>query len=305
MRAPRRWIALLVASSMLGVVFACSDVLKPDENGNVDPAGAVTLIGAGDIANCGRSTDELTADLLDTIPGTIFAAGDNAYQDGTATEYATCYHPSWGRHKNRTRPVPGNHEYHTLGASGYFDYFNGVGNNNGPAGERGHGYYSYDLGAWHVVALNSEVGVNASSEQIAWLKADLAASTRQCTLAYWHRPRFSSSRHGSSTSMQYLWQALYEAGAEIVVVGHDHVYERFAPQTATGVADPERGIRQFVVGTGGAGLYAFNTPIPNSEVRDNTAYGVIKFTLSPGAYAWRFIPVAGSTFTDSGSGTCH
>jgi hypothetical protein len=305
MRASRRWIALLGASLTVGVVAACIDALKPDEKGKVDPTDVVTLVGAGDIANCGRSTDELTANLLDTIPGTVFAAGDNAYQDGTATEYANCYHPSWGRHKDRTRPVPGNHEYHTADASGYFDYFNGVGKNDGPAGERGRGYYSFDLGPWHVVALNSEVGVNASSEQIAWLKADLAASTKQCTIAYWHRPRFSSGHHGSSTSMQYLWQALYDAGAEIVVVGHDHHYERFAPQTAAGVADPERGIRQFLVGTGGSGLYTINTPIANSEVQSGTAYGVIKFTLSPGSYTWQFISAAGSTFTDSGSGTCH
>ena len=269
------------------------------------PGGSFVLVGAGDIANCGRSTDELTANLLDTIPGIVFLAGDNAYQNGTTDDYNNCYHPTWGRQKARTRPTPGNHEYNTAEAQGYFDYFNGVGNASGPAGERGKGYYSYDLGAWHIVAINSEIDVSTTSQQLAWLTADLAASTKQCTLAYWHKPLFTSGVRSRFTNMQPIWQALQDAGAEVVVSGHDHHYERFAPQTATGVADPVRGIRMFIAGMGGSGLYDLGTPVANSEVRNNTTYGVIKFTLSTGSYTWEFVPVAGSTFTDSGSGSCH
>ena len=261
------------------------------------PSASVVLVGAGDIADCDAQP---TAALLDNIPGTVFTAGDNAYPDGTASDYASCYDPSWGRHKARTRPAPGNHDYNTSGATGYYDYF-------GPlAGPAGRGYYSYDLGAWHIVSLNSNVSMSAGSAQETWLRADLAASSKSCTIAYWHHPRFSSgSNHGSSTQSAGVWQALYDAGAEIVISGHDHEYERFAPQTPSAGADQARGIREFIVGTGGAGLYSFATPLPNSEVRDNTSFGVLKLTLSAGSYTWEFIPIAGDSFTDSGSGTCH
>jgi hypothetical protein len=258
----------------------------------------VVLVGAGDIAT-GSSSVEQTARLLDNIPGTVFTAGDNAYPDGTASDFATNYEPTWGRHKARTRPSPGNHDYHTSGAAGYFAYF---GANAGPSGR---GYYSYDLGEWHVISLNSNVSMSAGSAQEQWLRADLAANTKDCILAYWHHPRFSSGTHGSSTSSQPLWQALYEAGAEIVVVGHDHNYQRFAPQTPSGQADPSRGIRQFVAGMGGAGLYQFSTPIANTEAYNTNTYGVLKLTLGPGTYAWEFVPVAGGTYRDSGTGTCH
>ncbi len=188
----------------------------------------------------------------------------------------------------------------TSGATGYYNYFGAL------AGPAGRGYYSYDLGAWHIVSLNSNVSMSAGSAQEVWLRADLAASTKTCTIAYWHHPRFSSgSNHGSSTQSAGVWQALYDAGAEIVISGHDHEYERFAPQTPGAAADPARGIREFIVGTGGAGLYSFATPLPNSEVRDNTSFGVLKLTLSDGSYTWEFIPIAGDSFTDSGSGTCH
>jgi len=261
------------------------------------PSASVVLVGAGDIADCNA---EPTAALLDNIAGTVFTAGDNAYPNGSASDYANCYNPSWGRHKARTRPAPGNHDYGTSGATGYYDYFGAL------AGPAGLGYYSYDLGAWHVVSLNSNVSMSAGSAQETWLRVDLAASTRTCTVAYWHHPRFSSgSSHGSSTQSAGVFQALYDAGAEIAIVGHDHEYERFAPQTPNAVADPVRGIREFVVGTGGAGLYSFGTPLPNSEVRDNTSHGVLKLTLSDGSYTWQYIPVAGNSFTDSGSGTCH
>ena len=258
---------------------------------------SVVLVGAGDIADCDA---EPTAALLDNIPGTVFTAGDNAYPDGSDSDYAQCYDPSWGRHKARTRPAPGNHDYNTSGASGYYGYFGSL------AGQSGVGYYSYDLGAWHIVSLNSNVSMSPGSAQETWLRADLAASTKRCTIAYWHHPRFSSgSNHGSSTQSAGVFQALYDAGAEIVIVGHDHEYERFAPQTPNGASNPAAGIRQFVVGTGGAGLYSFATPLPNSEVRDATSHGVLKLTLSDGSYTWEFIPVAGDSFTDSGSGTCH
>ncbi len=258
------------------------------------------LVGAGDIAECGTSGDEATANLLDNIAGTVFTAGDNAYNDGSAANYSQCYGPSWGRHRARTRPSPGNHDYRTADASGYFDYY---GANAGPAGL---GYYSYNLGNWHIISLNSNIDMSAGSTQEQWLRADLVASNKPCTLAYWHHPRFSSgSHHGSSTTPQPLWQALYDARAEIVISGHEHNYERFAPQTPTGSADGSRGIREFVVGTGGTDFYPSGTAIANSQVRNTGTWGVLKLTLSANAYSWQFIPVAGKTFTDSGSDSCH
>jgi len=260
------------------------------------------LVGAGDIASCRYDEDEETAKLLDNIPGTVFTLGDNAYPDGTDSEFSDCYDPTWGRHKARTRPASGNHDYHISGASGYFNYFGAA------AGETGKGYYSYNLGEWHVIVLNSQCGeiggCDRDSPQGQWLQADLAANPSVCSLAYWHNPRFSSGRHGSSSSMQDFWELLYDAGADVVLNGHDHSYERFAPQDPNGVADPERGIRQLVVGTGGASLYSFNTIQPNSEVRNNDTHGVLKLTLHPTSYNWEFIPIAGQTFTDSGSASC-
>ncbi|HLF75490.1 MAG TPA: metallophosphoesterase [Anaerolineales bacterium] len=263
------------------------------------PEGDPVLVGAGDIAHCRSDGDEATASLLDQIPGTVFTTGDNVYPDGTSTEFANCYDTSWGRHKARTYPSVGNHDYHTPDAAGYFDYF-------GPAaGEPGKGYYSYNLGAWHIIALNSNIPVEAGSPQEQWLRADLAAQPAVCTLAYWHHPRFSSGiRHGSSLSMQPLWQALYDYGADVVLAGHEHNYERFGPQDPGGSADPARGIRQFVIGSGGRSLYPFGAPIANSEVRNNDTYGVLKLTLHPQSYTWEFIPEPGKTFTDSGSAEC-
>ena len=256
------------------------------------------LVGAGDIANCALVDDSATATLLDTIPGVVFAAGDNAYSNGTTADYTNCYAPTWGRHKTRTRPTPGNHEYNS-GGGGYYSYFGRL------AGDSGIGYYSYDFARWHIVALNSNFSMATGSAQEQWLRADLAAHPTTCALAYWHHPRFSSgTNHGSSTLPQPLWQALFDAGADVIVVGHEHHYERFAPQQPNGTADPTNGIRQFVVGTGGAALYPFGPPIANSEVRNNTTHGVIKLTLNPAAYAWRYITTAGAV-ADSGSGSCH
>jgi hypothetical protein len=269
------------------------DTLMPMQNG------APVLAGAGDIASCSGAGDEATANLLDGIAGTVFTTGDNVYPDGTFIEFTNCYDPTWGRHKARTRPSAGNHDYHTSGAAGYYGYF-------GPAaGDPEKGYYSYDLGAWHIIVLNSEISVAADSPQVQWLRADLAAHPVACTAAYWHTPRFSSgTHHGSSTSMRPFWQALYDFGADVVLVGHEHNYERFASQDPNGVADPGRGIREFVVGTGGKSHYTIGTPIANSEVRNADTYGVLKLTLHPTSYDWEFIPEAGKTFTDSGAASC-
>lgn len=263
------------------------------------------LVGAGDIASCSSTGDEATATLLDTIGGGVFTLGDNAYSSGTSTEFTNCYGPTWGRAsiKDRTRPAPGNHDYGTVGATGYYGYFGTA------AGDPTKGYYAYDAGTWRVYVLNSNCSIiacAAGSAQEQWLRGDLAANPRACVVAMWHHPRFSSgTSHGSSTTVQALYQALYEYNAEIVLSGHEHNYERFAPQTATGVADAARGIVEFVVGTGGVGHYAFGTPIANSVVRNSTSFGVLRLALSANAWSFQFLPVAGQTFTDSGSGTCH
>jgi PKD repeat protein len=257
------------------------------------------LVGAGDIADCAKTGDSLTANLMDTIPGTVMAVGDNAYPNGASSDYKNCYNPTWGRFKSRTKPVPGNHDYLTAGAAGYFNYFGAA------AGASGKGYYSYDLGAWHVVALNSNIAMNVGSPQEVWLKADLAKSTKRCTVAYWHHPLFSSGNEGPHAEVKPLYQDLYDAGAELVIVGHDHDYERFAPQTPDGVRDSLHGIREIVAGTGGGGLFVVYPPVPNSEVLNNNTLGVLKLTLHANGYTWKFLPIAGKTFTDSGSYPCH
>ncbi len=260
----------------------------------------VVLVGAGDIADCKSDGDEQTALLLDSMPGTVFTAGDNVYRSGLPTEFGACYAASWGRHTARTRPSPGNHDYRSVEAGPYYSYY------GAQAGDSGRGYYSYDLGAWHIVSLNSNIRMKAGSPQERWLRADLAATTARCVLAYWHHPRFSSgTKHGNAPKTTPLWQALYDHGAEVVIAGHEHNYERFAAQTPSGAADPDRGVREFVVGTGGADHYPFGPPIANSEVRNGDTWGVLKLTLLPDAYHWQFIPVAGRTFSDSGRSTCH
>ena len=263
-------------------------------------ANVPVLVGAGDIALCTNDARIATSILLDKIAGSVFTAGDNAQLVGAASEYSDCYDPTWGRHIARTKPVPGNHDYGTSGASAYYDYF-GI-----AAGESGKGYYSYDLGSWHIIALNSEIEINAGSIEEQWLRTDLATHSNTCTLAYWHQPRFSSGTvHGSNNDMNALWQALYDYGADVVINGHEHIYERFAAQNPEGIAEPERGIREFIVGTGGAYLdYPIGTPITNSEVINNDTYGVIKLTLNATSYDWEFSPIAGDTFTDSGSSPC-
>jgi hypothetical protein len=262
------------------------------------------LVGAGDIADCtDLSGAEATAKLLEKIPGTVMAVGDLAYPNGTKENFV-CYDKTWGRVKSRTRPAAGNHEFHSSGATPYFDYFGSA------AGDPKDGYYSYELGSWHIIVLNSECkdvgGCEAGSRQEKWLRADLAAHPAACTLTYWHKPLFSSGgAHGNDLDLKPFWQALYDANADVVVGGHDHDYERFAPQNPDGVADAKRGIREFVVGTGGKNQRPFGAAKPNSEVRNADAFGVLKLTLHPNGYDWQFIPVAGKSFTDSGTGSCH
>jgi acid phosphatase type 7 len=272
-----------------------------------DPLSSSFNNGLGTSSSCRQ---KYTSDLLVGAGLTaVFTLGDTQYEDGTLAQFQQSYDPSWGRVKAITYPVVGNHEYQTPNASGYFDYFNGVGVQIGRAGDRRKGYYSFNIGAWHVVALNSNCsqvgGCGAGSPQEAWLRQDLAANPASCTLAYWHHPRFSSGEHGDHPAMQPIWQALYDANADLTLAGHDHGYERFAPQTAAGVADGARGLRGFVVGTGGKSHYPFTTVRPNSELREANTYGVLKLELHAQSYDWRFVPEAGKTFADSGSAACH
>ena len=264
------------------------------------------FVGAGDISSCDELAGaEATAKLIDKIPGTVFAVGDLAYPDGSDEQFAKCYAPTWGRFKDRTRPVPGNHEYHSDGASGYARYFGAA------AGDPKKAYYSYDLGAWHIVALNSECdqvgGCGPESPQGQWLRRDLEQHPTTCTLAYFHKPLFSSgASHGNDPEMKPLWQILYAAGADVVINGHDHHYERFVPQDPEGNADQKRGIREFVVGTGGKNSHrTFSTTKPNSEIHQADTFGVLKLTLHASSYDWEFVPEAGKSFHDSGSGSCH
>lgn len=262
------------------------------------------LLAAGDIAKCNREEDALTGYLLDINPGIVLSIGDNAYEAGSLQEFTDCYGPTWGRHLDRIYPVPGNHEYLTGGANGYFTYFGDRATPLEPGCRKEcGGYYSFNYGGWHIVALNSEIPGDPGTPQEQWLRADLAANPSVCTLAFWHKPRYTSGYHRGGAG-QGLWNALYEFGADIVLSGHDHDYERFAPQDGGGQYDPERGIRQFVLGTGGDGLRDWRFIQPNSEARNSETWGVTKFTLHPDGYDWEFIPIPGQTWTDSGSAKC-
>ncbi len=296
--ASRSTVVVIVALVAVLVAAGCRPEKPP------------VVVAAGDIAVCAREGDEATAELVESIDGaTVLTLGDNAYPEGSAEDFEECYEPTWGQFKERTKPVPGNHEYETEGASAYFEYFGKA------AGDPEKGYYSYELGEWHIVALNSncgegEVRCGPRSAQTAWLEEDLAANADEgrCTLAYMHHPRFSSGvEHGSYDGVEPLWEALYEGGAEVVLSAHEHNYERFAPQDPEGRADPEGGIREFVVGTGGgASDYPISDPLPNSEVHNDESYGVLKLTLRPKGYEWRFLSAEfGSEFPDSGSARCH
>jgi 3',5'-cyclic AMP phosphodiesterase CpdA len=296
MKQTRAVLTALGLSLGLAIVGHTQEPALPSAPAAADePA---VLVGAGDIAKCDLIRGaEATAKLLDGIPGTIFTVGDHAYEDGSARSFQACYEPTWGRHKARTRPSPGNHDYRTDNGGPYFDYFGEA------AGPDRRGYYSYDLGAWHIVSLNSLVPAGSRSPQTRWLREDLAANPRACTLAYWHAPVFSSGPHGPDPQMREVWRVLYEYGVDVVVNGHDHMYERFARQSPDGRAEPERGIRQFTAGTGGGGVYKIERRLPNSEVSDNSSYGVLKFTLLATSYKWEFLPAIG-TFRDAGEESC-
>ena len=304
--APRLYpyYALFVSLTfVIATVVGCgSQNLSAPEQTDGDPV----FVGAGDIADCKTSGDEATAELIANIDGTVFTLGDNAYPRGSAANFADCYEPTWGHEKHRTKPVPGNNDYVEAGAAGYFDYFGSA------AGDPAKGYYSYDLGQWHLVALNSNCekvgGCNATSAQVRWLEDDLAANEyKDCTLAYFHHPLFSSGGiHGNSPEMKPIWEALYAAGADVILSAHEHNYQRFAPQDPSGIWDSEQGIREFVVGTGGGkGHYKIESPIENTEVYNDDTYGVLKLTLHPSGYDWQFVPVEGAAFTDSDSEWCH
>jgi hypothetical protein len=258
----------------------------------------VTLVGTGDIADCPNfSGAEATAKLVDGVDGLVFTSGDNVYENGSADEFRNCYEPTWGRFKDRTRPTPGNHEYNTPGASGYFSYFGAV------AGPSGRGYYSYDHGNWKVFSLNSNRQA-ALAQQRSWLEQELKANTAKCTLAYWHHPVYSSGFEGNTSTMHDVWRLLYEYKVDVVITGHSHDYERLAPLGPNGEIDRDRGIRQFVVGTGGKSFTNMGERVAASEAVNATQQGVLRMTLAPDSYSWEFLPVAGRTYRDAGSGAC-
>ena len=299
-----------LAAVLAAALYLCScsgapsapSAVPPDRVVSLSPTSFGTsearLVGAGDIATCDSPGSELTAQLLDVMGGTVFTTGDNAYPSGSFAQFRDCYNPSWGRHRDRTRPTPGNHDYEMANAAAYYDYF---GSNAGPAGL---GYYSYTAGEWHIVALNSEIDVRAGSPQEMWLRSDLTANPSSCAAVMWHRPRFSSGPNGDNRDLQDIWRTIQEFNVDVVLNGHDHLYERFAPMDVNGRAEHTRGIRQFIIGTGGRAMSSMRAPRANSEIQGSDL-GVLSLTLLPNTYRWEFVPVAGATFRDAGSGTCH
>jgi hypothetical protein len=299
----------LGSNSASGSAVAPSPAASVAAPGNANSAppelsGDPVLVGAGDIGDCDSVATAQTAKLIEGIGGTVFTAGDNVYPDGSAGQFAKCYDPTWGQFKARTRPAPGNHDYMTKGAAAYLGYFGSAATN-----KDGQTWYSYELGRWHVIVLDANctevAGCDKASPQGRWLAADLAADKARCTVAIWHQPRFSSGLHGDDLAVAPFWDALYAAGVDVVINGHDHDYERFKPQTPSGAADLDRGIREFIVGTGGEALRAFRPKnAPNSDIRAAVDHGILKLTLHPTGYDWAFVSVTG-IFSDSGSATCH
>jgi hypothetical protein len=283
-------------ASVLFTLLAC-DSSPTSPTPGPTPVGPAVLVGAGDIADCTVAGSEATGRLLDAIEGTVMALGDLAYPHGRPEDFQSCFVPRWGRHKSRIRPIPGNHDYETPGASGYYAY---MGSGSAPPD----GYYSFRHGAWLVVALNTEIPMSAGSPQHEWLRRELANNPATCTAALMHYPLYTSGEYGPHPEVRPLWELLYQAGADVVVSGDEHQYERFAPQDPNGRADALRGLRQFVVGTGGAPLYRFVGVLPNSEAQLRN-WGVLRLTLSDGSYTWEFVPVAGESGRDSGSAACH
>ena len=275
------------------------------------PPSPRTFVGAGDIADCtsdnGRQGQhsEDTAKLLDSLQyDVLFTAGDNAYPNGSTANYNDCYHPRWGRHKNRTKPSPGNHEYESDRHDGaaYYAYFGDL------AGPVGAGYYGYDLGAWRIISLNSNIPSGPTADQYRWLREDLQQHQSKCQLVYWHHPRFSSGQNGGFPEldiMRDVWQLLYDFNVDVVVNGHDHLYEVFAEQNPNGFPEPGRGIREFIVGTGGAPSYRFVANKPNSQRQITNRYAVIRFTLLADSYQWSLLEAPNGGVLDSGTGTCH
>lgn len=287
--------------ALLGV-SACAGGYLSDEGlllGSVSPGDSVVVLAAGDIADCHRQGDEMTALLLDTLGGVVLALGDNAYSSGTVAEYRDCYDRTWGRHLPRTWAAAGNHDYHTAGAAGHFGYF------GERAGPRDRGYYSLELPGWHVVVLNSGMPLAPESEQLRWLRLELMAHPAECTLAVIHHPRYSSGLHGNNAFVTEAWRMLYAGGTDLVLSGHDHVYERFRPMDPDGRPDPERGIRSFVVGTGGATLRPFLLRAAGSETRIARRWGVLRLRLRPGRYEWDFIAADGGASLDHGEDRCR
>jgi acid phosphatase type 7 len=295
-----RLLVLLVAWTALGPHPA-----SPASTADPVIAAAGDIVCASNFPTATTCRHRYTADILKAGDfDAVLTLGDNQYEIGALTAFQRYYNPTWGAVKAITHPAPGNHEYGTPQAAGYFAYFGAA------AGDRTKGYYSFNLGSWHLIALNSNCdsvgGCDRGSPQELWLRADLAQHQNACTLAYWHHPRFvSGSVHEGDTRMEAFWQALYEFHADVVLSSHAHNYERFALQTPTGTADPANGIREFIVGTGGRNLHLFGpTVAPNSVVRHDETFGVLKMTLHATSYDWEFIPEAGKTFTDSGTASC-
>lgn len=299
--------AYLAVALAITVAYLFFSANSPEAKGwhnvaSIEPdSEAVTFVGAGDIASCESYGDEQTAMLLNAIPGTVFTLGDNVYSGSTLKMFSECYASSWGRHRARTMPSAGNHEYDDPGAAGYFGYF------GEKAGDPEKGYYSYNLGKWHIIVLNSncpEVSCNWGSPQERWLAEDLSANSSLCTLAYMHHPPFSSGVLGMKGLLRPLWQDMRDFGVDVVLAGHDHSYERMAPLDANGVPS-ETGTRIFIVGTGGVNHRPLEKPIPGSEARNDQTFGVLNLTLKPAGYDWEFVPAEGGVFTDSGSGKCQ
>ena len=307
--------AALPALVLIGCGAAANPTPLPSVAPTATPEPRLPLIAAaGDISCAPGSRDpcrqEQTASVIEALdPDLVLPLGDNQYESGTLGEYSAVYNLSWGRLRQKSKPVPGNHEYQDPSARGYYDYFNGPGAFSGVAGDRDRGYYSYDFGGWHFVALNSNCGFirgcGANSPQEVWLREDLRRNQLPCTLAYAHHPRFSSGVNGSSANLQAIWQTLYEFNVDVYLCGHDHHYERFSPQRPDGAPDPVRGIREFVVGTGGRSITPFLTILPNSEVQDTSSFGVLAMRLGPGFYQWKFVATPGMPLADTGTALCH
>jgi hypothetical protein len=297
-----RMTVLVVGAMASAMVLACMAVVLTAVPG-ASQTRTVTMVGAGDIGRCDDRSDSKTARLVGKIPGTVFTLGDSAYPDGTREQFRDCYDPTWGKYKKRTRPTAGNHDYHTAGAKPYFNYF------RWRAG-RPRGYYSYDRGAWHIVALNSNCeevgGCDWRSAQGRWLSTDLDRHRGRCTLAYFHHPLYASGSGYDSPKVKPFWHILYNHHAEVILNGHAHRYERFARITPSGERSSARGIRQFIVGTGGApGGTQHGPDEPRVQAKKVGAPGVLKLHLGSGFYHWKFVSVAGRNYTDSGKARCH